>query len=691
LSTIDFDDERRRRDRQRDDIKRALSDPGRVAELLGLTEGSKRQQTGLLVRCPSHNERDASCSITRHPADDLLRVKCHACGFSGDVFHLVAAVRGLAVDRDFAAVVEEARRLAGIAELSAPQRPSAQASTPDLDAAWAALPQLDAAGREYLRGRGLDGAAEYCRTVPQVAPAQLGQLAREGFVLAQAMRNSAGRVVGIQVRPVDRKDFRVVGQSGAGVFGQVDRVEAARVVVLCEGFTDTLAALCALDASKPSAVIGIAGVNAVSALHGLPLDGKKVLVATDADTAGDKGAAAIAAELDRLKASPVRARPTAGKDLCDMLGLGQDLRAFFRGAARVDTGFRPVSERLATEREARLAEAGTNLDIGLPYLDAAVGGVGPGDVLVIGAHTGAGKTETAANMAAANAAARRRVFYFALEAEPWEIERRLKYKMLVSSVKGHPQFSRMNYLDWRAGRLDDLTGRYERAAEDALAKRYETLQTFYRAKEFTGSRLRAIADEIREEADLIIIDHLHYIDNTDDNENRGVKRIVMQIRDIALDTGRPVALIAHLRKRDRRNAPLVPDISDFHGSSEIGKVATKAVILAPAYEQPKLLDGKGNPKNWIWPTYVRVVKCRQDGSRTRFCGLMWFDGIATNYLPQYDIGRLENDDTKFKLLGQSELPSWAMQAWEWRAERQRSGEAPRQGSFDDKKDDDDDR
>ena len=104
-------------DDAKDAIKRALADPGDVARRLSLDlRGAQRQAGGgLLVRCPSpgHGDRTASCSLTRGD-DGTLRVRCFGCELAGDVFSLVAAVRGLDVARDFRTVLQEAAALVGV-------------------------------------------------------------------------------------------------------------------------------------------------------------------------------------------------------------------------------------------------------------------------------------------------------------------------------------------------------------------------------------------------------------------------------------------------------------------------------------------------------------------------------------------------------------------------------------------------
>jgi replicative DNA helicase len=59
-----------------------------------------------------------------------------------------------------------------------------------------------------------------------------------------------------------------------------------------------------------------------------------------------------------------------------------------------------------------------NCYFGVTYLDAALKGICPNDLILIGATSGAGKTELCAQIARINAKLGKRVNYIALEAEP---------------------------------------------------------------------------------------------------------------------------------------------------------------------------------------------------------------------------------------------------------------------------------
>lgn len=684
-------------------IRAAMSDPLAVCNWLGIAEGHKRQARGISIHCPKHSpDKSQSCSVTRGEGGGLA-VKCFTgCNFGGekgggDELHLIAAVRGYDIRRDFPVVLQLAADFAGVTLSDAPREvrrpapilrtvPVAAPLAADLSAEWAALPPLDSAGWDYLVGRGLASAVDWCRSVPAGGLPVRGSLLGltgdradelvpwgRGLSIALAMRDAAGRIVAIQGRNLlggDKHDFRVLGQSQAGLFGQVEAVKGALTVVICEGLTDTLAALVGLRDAISTAVVGIAGTNNREAIFTLPLAGKRVLVAMDADGAtpddkpgvikGDEAAKIIADGVTAIGGKPVRLRPEGGKDLAEMLAAGVDLLAFARGAFRRAAGFQSFEQRTKVERAVRLADRSFHVEIGIPFLAAAFRALIRSDVLLLGAETGIGKTEAATIMAMKAAEAGKRVHYFALEATEGEIEQRIKYKLLSSLIysSGHPERHRLNYVDWRLGLIDDITGPLEPAADVILGKKYRTLYTFYRTacQSFTAGDLKRVSTSLSGESDLNVIDHFHFIDDDGEtNENRAAKRLARTISDVASSSGVPAILVAHLKKLDtQKNAPIVPRITDFHGSSDLGKIVTKAVIFAPAHDQPQ-------EHPWLLPTYARIAKFRLEGARTRYCGLMNFNIRKTDYEEGFNVGKLIEGDRKFAFVDDDKLPPWARQ------------------------------
>lgn len=313
--------------------------------------------------------------------------------------------------------------------------------------------------------------------------------------------------------------------------------------------------------------------------------------------------------------------------------------------------FRPVPSRVGGERQDRIDRAKRKLSYFVPFLDDYLRGILPNDLVLLGAPSGIGKTELAANIACANAEAGKRVHYFALEAEDREIERRKKYSILVRLLyqAGHPQRERMNYADWYLGELEDVCADFDREAEILMLQKLSRLETYYRRQLFTADRLRETILEIHKVSDLIIVDHLHYIDSDDENENRALGETVKVIRDVSLRVGVPILIVAHLRKRDPRAKQLVATLDDFHGSSNITKIATQAVVLERAY-------GVESDRWWKSPTFVSIAKDRRSG-QPREVAVCDFDVRVKSYGGRYTLGRISG--VEWSQVAMSEVPSWA--------------------------------
>lgn len=310
-----------------------------------------------------------------------------------------------------------------------------------------------------------------------------------------------------------------------------------------------------------------------------------------------------------------------------------------------------VPARLLGEREDRIERAKRRLSYFVPFLDDYLRGILPNDLVLIGAPSGIGKTEMAANIACANAEAGHRVHYLALEAEDREIERRKKYSILSRLVWNakHPERERMNYTDWYLGELEHIVGDFERQADAIILEKLNGLRTYYRRQLFTAERLRETIDDVRHESDLIIVDHLHYIDSDDENENRALGETVKTIRDVSLRVGVPIILVAHLRKRDTRSKQLVATLDDFHGTSNITKIATQVIAIERAV-------GIDSDRWWKSPTFMSIVKDRRSG-QPREVAVADFDVRVKCYGGKYALGRIKSGE--WEQIGIGDRPTWA--------------------------------
>ena len=319
-------------------------------------------------------------------------------------------------------------------------------------------------------------------------------------------------------------------------------------------------------------------------------------------------------------------------------------------------GFEPASERLTGEEAERAALVAKEIPYRVKFLDDALGGILPHDLVLIGSTTGAGKTALASMIAENAAAAGKRVHYFALEAEPREIERRIKYRCVAHYLESRSFMAGLvqcTYRNWYRGKLRPFID-YEANAEieAAIAVRYKTLHTYYRGTDFGTADLERLFLAVQEQTDLIILDHLHYVDIDDAvSENAAQKRLVKRVRDLSLGMGKPIILVAHLRKKQGgRVHRVVPELDDFMGSSDITKIVTQVILLARASQE--------NTQPFLWPTYVQVAKDRMDGVRP-YVALMLFNERNGRYDDSYTLGRLSFAGDEWKELPEKERPRWA--------------------------------
>jgi len=314
--------------------------------------------------------------------------------------------------------------------------------------------------------------------------------------------------------------------------------------------------------------------------------------------------------------------------------------------------FQHSTHRLRDLRAQRERLSARAVPFHVTFLDDLALGILPTDLVVIGAETGAGKT-TLGMLFALNSAKRGlRVSYVALEAFTGEIEQRILFQRMAAlawerSVSGRQSFT---YAAWMHGRCDALSNELEAKALESLVDDVALLATYYRQRSFTVGDVEPLLSSAASETDLFVFDHLHYVDSDERDENRAMSSVVKLLSDFVNREEKPVIAIAHLRKKDRAHAQLVPDIHEFHGSSAITKIATKVITLAPARDR--------GASDYTSPTYMAVEKDRLVGKST-ITAIVGFDIRRMEYAPRYELGVLNAGRDKWTPLGPHERPWWS--------------------------------
>jgi len=313
------------------DVKNALTDAAQLVTALNWAEGSKRQPRGLVIRCPSHNERNASCSV-RTAKDGTLAFKCFSCDWSGDALTAIALAHNLRLDdaddfREALAIgatigghlglADEIRggRKAEKREPIARPEPQPEAEYPELaevEALWRAAGPVakDGGVVRMLAARGIDpsaaddvGAVRAIRAGQALPPWAMFRgrtwLETGHRVIVRAW-DSSGALRSVRAwRAIDGdspKRLPPAGKRAAGLV-QANRLAVAmlrreacpRRLIIVEGEPDFVT----WATRAQDAVIGI-GSGSWTAEHAASVPiGTEVIVRTHCDPAGDRYAAHV--------------------------------------------------------------------------------------------------------------------------------------------------------------------------------------------------------------------------------------------------------------------------------------------------------------------------------------------------------------------------------------------------------------
>lgn len=315
-------------------------------------------------------------------------------------------------------------------------------------------------------------------------------------------------------------------------------------------------------------------------------------------------------------------------------------------------GFLPSPKRLAAEERERQAIPADIIPYGVPFLDAITGGILPGELVLLGGSTGTGKTEIATEIAIKAAMDGRRVYFFALEADTNEIERRMIFKLVSNKAKASGVRVTYDYKSWLLGEAKEYMA-HEPWAQSEIYK-LSNLHTFYKDGTFTLSDFETMFLTLDERADLVIVDHIHYFDLVERDELKEMSKIIHYIRKLTQVLGIPVLLLAHLRKLEQgATAPLIPSNADFKGTGSLTNVSTTTILLGR--------DATASYAGKEAPTFIKVDKSRTGGGRISVACKTMFDTSRNAYAKDYVTGVFSADRTEFYAFEDNQKPYWLQQ------------------------------
>lgn len=271
--------------------------------------------------CPFHDETTPSFHV--RPGRDVY--KCFGCGASGDVISALQELLGVG----FRGAVDRLQQIAGrpIQDLPPPRprpapEPPRRAPLDEVARLWAASGPLAAHGgaSAWARARGFDPEAIDALGLARVLPTRYRGWPRwagcgdpwrhwpaAGYGIAFPVHDHEGRMAGLRARSWTGARIKALGGLGLSVRGLVlanacgvDLLRGAAdpgTVLVVEGETDMVAAEIQQSGRARVAVLGIGSGWWTRELAARIPDGSRVVIATDADDAGERYARALAQTL----------------------------------------------------------------------------------------------------------------------------------------------------------------------------------------------------------------------------------------------------------------------------------------------------------------------------------------------------------------------------------------------------------
>lgn len=307
--------------------------------------------------------------------------------------------------------------------------------------------------------------------------------------------------------------------------------------------------------------------------------------------------------------------------------------------------FQPEAERLKNLRAHQQKTNQGRFSYGISFLDDCLGGCYPGDLVLVAAKSGHGKTTLVTELARNALKQGKRVYCFALEAFEGELSARILYQSAAKRLKRQD----IDFLHWWRGAVPELDPIVEKCTEE-LAEELANLFSIYKGhSRFANHELIQNLNEIRDKADVVILDHMHILDTSDSLYDQ--QRTIQLLLDFALVENIPVIAVSHVRKDDGKYPSILPRMEDLHGTSDLYKKALQVVIMGRDSTKTSVPGG----------TLFRIEKSRFGRASSDLVARVRYDAATARYLPGYELGQLEWSTEARGIVLQSvdDLPFWA--------------------------------
>jgi replicative DNA helicase len=254
-----------------------------------------------------------------------------------------------------------------------------------------------------------------------------------------------------------------------------------------------------------------------------------------------------------------------------------------------------LAQESLAELDQRIDSGGelSGLSTGFADLDKFTGGLRPGELVVIGARPGLGKTALSLNLAARIALAGTPVLFFSLEMPGKDIADRLL--SMQSGVPMH-RMSRPRELH-----RDDIDALFKTACGSVR----EMPLYVEDASDMTAARIASVARRAcrRRGVRMIVVDYLQLMrpENPKDNRATQVGMLALRMKQMARGLDMPVILLSQLN-RESEHTNRKPRLADLRESGDVEAHADRVLLLHREANLPA-----NDP---VWPIEIIVAKNR---------------------------------------------------------------------------------
>lgn len=256
------------------------------------------------------------------------------------------------------------------------------------------------------------------------------------------------------------------------------------------------------------------------------------------------------------------------------------------------------------------------IELGYHNLDMKLGGLYPGNMVVIGARPGVGKSQVLQEIVTANCNAGFKVLVASAEMtlEEWD-ERQVA---METGISIHDQRTR------------PLTPKEEKKVVDLIG-RMSDWQLFFIEGRVTLANIQSQARFIKETKglDLIVVDYVQLLADTveGDNLREKVGLVSRTLKRLAREMRCPLIVTSQLSRQVELRSDKRPILSDLKETSDLEQDADYVLLL----HRPELYwsgDPRDDKQEGI--LHVYVAKVRQGGNVGR-CRLLWSKGLNRYY------------------------------------------------------------